>query len=181
MLNLSPEEWTAIGTVATTVILFGTAIFAGSQLLEARRLRREQFRPWVTVDFHFRSNIAFAKIENIGTTVARNIVVRFDPERESTMDRAAIEIPILSRPLPQLAPGESRLILMDRVPDRLQSELPGSHIATVTYEDHLHRPLEPDSFDLNFELLANLVLPDREMDDLVHEVMKIRKSLEDRE
>ena len=169
---LSAQDWTAIGTIATTVILATTLGFVGWQVLEARKLRREQFRPWVVVSFHFRSIIAFASIQNVGRTAARNVRIRFDPPIASTLDLVDGEVAMLREPIPQLAPGEERLLLLDRVPDRLKSALPRSHDVHVEYADHNNRRLPADAFVLDFNLLDGARLPDKGMNDLVEEVPK---------
>src|SRR5687768_10844185 len=87
LVALTPEEWTAVGTGATAAILAVTLGIVLWQVLEARKLRREQFRPWVTTSFHFRSSIALIAIRNIGTTAARDVRIRFEPELVTTLEQ----------------------------------------------------------------------------------------------
>jgi hypothetical protein len=63
LAGLTAEEWTAIGTMAAAAILLVTLLYAIKQVREARNLRRETFRPWVTVRFHFRIVFAFIAIK----------------------------------------------------------------------------------------------------------------------
>jgi hypothetical protein len=179
--NLTAEEWTAIGTWATAAILAITLGIVVWQVREAQKLRREQFRPWVTISFHFRSSIAFIAIRNIGTTAAQNLRLRFEPELVTTLEGGIGDIALLrGEPIPVLAPGEERLILLDQVPDRLKSNLPSRHTAYVEYADHERRPLPPEQFVLDFGLLKGAIHPDKGMHDLVEAAQGIRAGLRPR-
>lgn len=76
-----------------------------------------------------------------------------------------------------LVPGEERLILLDRVPDRLNSELPRKHTAYVEYKDHRGRKLSTEQLVLDFGLLDGARLPDKGMHDLVEAVKKIGEQM----
>lgn len=177
LLAFSAETWTAAGTWATVLVLFGTLIYVIQQVREVQELRREQFRPWVTVSFHFRSIVAFIAVKNVGTTVARNIRIRFDPDLVSTSEEGLREVAMFSEEIPAMVPGEQRIALFDQVPDRLRSDLPSRHRATVEYMDHKGRVLDPNEFILDFELLSGQTLPDKGIHELVEEVAKIRNEL----
>jgi hypothetical protein len=62
IFGLTAQEWTAIATGLLALTALAALLFAGWQVLETRKLRLQEFRPWVTVGFHFRSNIAFVVI-----------------------------------------------------------------------------------------------------------------------
>ena len=117
------ETWTALGTWATCLVLLATLIYVAGQLHEARELRREQIRPWITVGFHFRSNIAFVAVKNLGSTVARDVRISFEPELVSGLEQFQ-EATLYKEVTPAFVPGEERTTLLDRVSDRLQSDLP---------------------------------------------------------
>lgn len=176
--TLSADEWTAAGTMATAVILGITLVYVILQVREAQTLRREQFRPWVTVSFHFRSNIAFIAVRNLGSTVARNLRIRFSPELVTTLSRGVGEVAMFAETTPVLVPGEERLVLLDSVPARLASDLPMRHTAHVEYSNHQRRELEPEEFVLDFALLKGGILSDKGMHDLVEEVRKTREKLQ---
>lgn len=163
--------------MATAVILGLTLVYVILQVREAQKLRREQFRPWVTVSFHFRSNVAFIAVRNLGTTAARNVRIRFEPDLATTLSRGVGEVAIIRETTPVLVPGEERLVLLDRVPDRLKSDLPKRHTAYVEYSDHQGRKLEPEEFVLDFDLLQGGILPDKGIHDLVEEVRMTREKL----
>lgn len=175
---LRAEDWTAIATGATCVVLFVTLLYVIAQVRDAKRLRREQFRPWLTVGFHFRSNVAFAAIRNHGTTAARKIRLRFEPELQSSLHSAGGDVAMLREETPVMAPGEERLILFDRVPDRLRSELPKRHDVFVEYSDHRGKQLPTERFVLDFALLDGARLPDKGLHDLVEEMSRIRRLME---
>lgn len=63
--------WAAAAAWATFVVLLLTLAYVARQV-------RDQFRPWVTVSFHFRSIIAFIVVRNLGNTPARDLRIRFD-------------------------------------------------------------------------------------------------------
>lgn len=163
--------------MATGVILGVTLVYVILQVREAQKLRREQFRPWVTVSFHFRSIIAFIAVRNLGTTAARNIRIQFEPELATTLSGGVGKVARFTETTPVLVPGEERLVLLDRVPDRLKSDLPKRHTAYVEYSDHQGRKLEPEEFVLDFDLLEGEILPDKGIHDLVEEVRKTREKL----
>lgn len=73
--------WAAWATVAVYVVL---GIFAWIQVLQARRLREEQARPFVIVDFE-PGFLVYLTVENIGRTMARDVSIRFDKPLESTL------------------------------------------------------------------------------------------------
>lgn len=167
---LNSESWTALGTWATFLVLLVTLIYLARQV-------REQFRPFVTVSFHFRSVIAFISIQNLGSTPARDLRIRFEPELASTLSGNVGDIAMLDEATPVLAPGEQRLILLDRVPDRLDSDLPRRHTAHVEYRNHRGRKLPSEQFVLDFGLLDGARLPDKGMNDLVEAVSQISNRL----
>lgn len=164
------QTWIALGTWATCIVLLVTLIYVARQV-------KEQFRPWVTVSFHFRSIIAFVAVRNLGSTPARDLRIRFEPELVSTLSDNVGEVAMLNEKTPVLAPGEERLILLDRVPDRLDSELPKQHTAYLEYSDHRGRRLATERFVLDFGLLDGARLPDKGLHDLVESLDRIGEQL----
>lgn len=174
---LSAAQWTAIGTWTTAIILLATLIYAALQVREMRTLRREQVRPWIVVRFHLRSIIAFIAVENLGTTVARNVRLQFEPPLESTLGPRIRDAALLAEPIPNLAPGERRLALVERMPDRLESELPLRHKVMVLYQDHNGKELPAETFHLDFASYRNDIIPDKSIHDLATELEKVREVL----
>ena len=162
--------WTAAATWATFIVLLVTLLYVARQV-------KEQFRPWVTVSFHFRSIIAFIAVRNIGNTPARNLRIRFEPELVSTLNAELERVAMLSEETPVLVPGEERLILLDRIPDRLKSDLPRRHTAYVEYSDHRGRRLPTEKFVLDFGLLDGARITDKGLHDLVEAINKVSNRL----
>lgn len=109
--------WAAWATVAVYVAL---GIFAWIQVLQARRLREEQARPFVIVDFE-PGFLVYLTVENIGRTMARDVTVRFDKPLASTLTgpREINESPLLRQPIPTLPPGRKIRVLFDQYDARL--------------------------------------------------------------
>ena len=175
---MSPAAWTAAGTWATCLVLLATLLYVIKQLREAEQLQLEQFRPWVTVSFHFRRNVAFVKVKNLGTTIARDVSLRFDPELVTTRDEGIGKVTMLEEKTPVLVPGDERLLLLDRVPDRLGSDLPRRHTAFVSYCDHRGKNLPTEEFVLDFSLLDGTRILDKGLHDLVEEARRIGLAIE---
>src|SRR5215211_8561973 len=86
---LTSEHWAAVEALSTAVTAFvavAAAIFAFVQVRQARLLRVEQSRPFVVANFEpspgSHRNIELV-IENIGTTIATDVTIEFDPPLEA--------------------------------------------------------------------------------------------------
>jgi hypothetical protein len=84
---------------------------------------------------------------------------------------------MLTEETPVLVPGDERLLLLDSVPARLESELPQRHTAHVTYNDHRGAALPAEEFVLDFGLLDGTKILDKGLHDLAEEAIKIRMAL----
>src|SRR5687767_13370 len=85
---LSPWEFTSSDWAGLTfLVLLAAALVAWRQVNEARRLREDQARPFVVIDFDaWGGTITELKIANLGTTLARNVRFEFTPPLSSTFD-----------------------------------------------------------------------------------------------
>jgi hypothetical protein len=103
----SEASWAAAGAWATVALYIVLAIYAVKQVGEARRLREEQARPFVVVDFDV-NFLMKLRIENVGRTVARNIRMKFSPTLSSSMRQPWPweRSPLFSEGIPTLAPGK---------------------------------------------------------------------------
>jgi hypothetical protein len=92
--------WAAWATVGIYVVL---GLFAWTQVREARKLREEQARPFVIVDFEA-GFLVYLTVENLGRTMARDVRINFDKPLESTLPgRPDIdESPLFREPIPAL-------------------------------------------------------------------------------
>ena len=78
--------WSALGTWVTAAIYVALLAYAVRQVGEATRLRRAQTRPFVVVDLE-PGYLIYLTVENIGTTVARNVTFSFEPALASTLSK----------------------------------------------------------------------------------------------
>ena len=82
-------DWPAVAACAawaTVLVYIVLGGFAWRQVHEARRLREEQARPFVIVDFE-PDFLVYLTVENIGRTVARDVTIQFDKPLPSTLER----------------------------------------------------------------------------------------------
>src|SRR5262249_58913814 len=83
----SGTDWTAVSAwaaCATVGIYIVLGLFAWRQVREARKLREEQARPFVMVDFD-PGFLVYLTVENLGRTMARDVSIRFDKPLESSL------------------------------------------------------------------------------------------------
>jgi hypothetical protein len=90
---------------------------AWRQVGEARRLREEQARPFVVVDFEIDVPIISLVVSNVGRTMARNVRFSFSPELTTSLDRPPDppfrELKMFTEGIPSLPPGKSLPALFD--------------------------------------------------------------------
>ncbi|MEF3404039.1 hypothetical protein [Agromyces sp. CCNWLW203] len=119
------EQWSALwalgamlATFGTVLVGLGTLIVAGVAAWAALRQLRayiaeqeEQARPYLVVDFWFKSNtMIFVSVENISSTPATDVTLRADPMVRSTRttdgrNEALAEVFGGRFVIPQIAPG----------------------------------------------------------------------------
>ena len=134
-----PDHYQAAAAVAALIVAVIVAAFAAYQLIEARRLRNEQARPYVIVDFEFKSIVAKIAITNIGATPATDVRITFDkPLQTVTPGRADLnQAAVFTGPIPMIAPGRKMSVLWDSVPAMYKDgTVPLSYTATASYLDH---------------------------------------------
>jgi hypothetical protein len=93
----SPWDWTTKDWAGLTFLVVAIGAFvAWRQVNEARKLREEQARPFVALDFEpsGAENIINLKIANLGKTIACNVKFQFDPPLATVKDEHAGLIPI---------------------------------------------------------------------------------------
>ncbi len=61
-------------------------LFAWRQVHEARKLREEQARPFVIVDFE-PDFLVYLTVQNLGGTMARDVIIQFDKPLKTTLQR----------------------------------------------------------------------------------------------
>lgn len=92
-----------MGAWATVGIYIVLGLFAWRQVGEARKLREEQARPFVIVDFE-PGFLVYLTVENLGRTMAREVSICFDKPLESSLSgrRELDESPLFREPIPAL-------------------------------------------------------------------------------
>ncbi|MGW4408523.1 hypothetical protein ACWEJ6_31120 [Nonomuraea sp. NPDC004702] len=153
----------AVGGLITGVIsliALGVAIYAASkarsqavgtmqqaasaheQLELAEKVRREQLEPHIVVDIlpspHV-SSVLILVIENIGSTVARNVRIAFDKPIERAVEdnpnqHKLSEHRIFTEGIPHMPPRRRIELLFDYGPDRFEHALPMAYTVSVDAE-----------------------------------------------
>ncbi|WP_409180130.1 hypothetical protein F9C11_26825 [Amycolatopsis sp. VS8301801F10] len=134
-----PDWIAALAGVGTLGIAVLAASAAFKQVGEARRLREEQARPFVVVDFepngagHPYMDIV---VKNYGATLAKNVRITFEPPLASTLDNIDETPPVsewalFSEPIPTIPPGKEYRGLFENMPTRFESNLPRRYAVTV--------------------------------------------------
>lgn len=168
--------WAAWATVAVYVVL---GIFALVQVLQARRLREEQARPFVIVDFE-PGFLVYLTVENIGRTMARDVSIRFDKPLQSTLSgpREIDESPLLRKPIPTLPPGRKIRVLFDQYAARLEAKLPLTYDVTLRYKGPFGKREWEHPYRLDLGIYLGSQEPPKGLPELVTEVENIRKELQ---
>ncbi|PJJ63871.1 hypothetical protein [Compostimonas suwonensis] len=142
----TPDEWTALFAGLTLVAAIIAAVIALRQLRAHFETARAQSRPYVIVDFAFKSILMQVEIKNIGATAASELTLRVTPPFESGLrEQAATLNAVFSEPerISMLAPGRRILYTFDRAPDYHEAKRPERYAVTASYTDmpvQYHRP-----------------------------------------
>jgi hypothetical protein len=144
-----PWEWPASAWSAITfVVLLGAAVLTYWQVREARRLREDQARPFVVIDFFPIGGVAIEiRITNIGSTLARDVHFEFEPKLISTHDdeggsrEPVADLNLFKNGIPSLAPGREMKIFFDQFPARVERGLPMTYQVKIRYRDRNGKPL----------------------------------------
>jgi hypothetical protein len=184
----------AIAACAQSGLLIVAASIAFWQVNEARRLREAQAQPYVVVSLESDPDHPWAisiVVKNIGTTVARNIHLDFDPPLASTLDkdsdRRMIDWIAIRDGIPTLVPGQSMGMLFDsllsRYADIDSNEFPRKTSVTVSYTGDITKRErnQPYSYvyDLDFNVYYGAHYVGRKgLDDIAKTLDSIRKTQE---
>lgn len=176
---VSAAESAAAAAWATFVVLVLTAVFARRQVREAARLRREQTRPFVVVQYEFRNVLIQIAIRNLGKTVARNVKIDFDRALQSKQfgDEKFAEMALFREGIPNLAPGQEIRVHFDHFPNRVEAGLPMRYVASVKYDDHEGLPLSPEKFVLDLSPYVQSARVPKGLHELVEAVELLRGEL----
>src|SRR5215216_5731443 len=172
-------DWAAVTAWATVAVYVVLGIFAWIQVLQARKLREEQARPFVIVDFE-PGFLVYLTVENIGRTLARDVSIRFDKPLQSTLSgpREIDESPLLRKPIPTLPPGRKIRVLFDQYAARLEAKLPLTYDVTLRYKGPLGKKEWEHPYPLDLGIYLGSQEPPKGLPELVTEVENIRKELQ---
>jgi hypothetical protein len=115
----TPEDFASLWGLLTLLVAAVAALFALMQLRSNANASREQSRPFVIVDFKFRSNLIVIEVQNSGKTAAHDVIfewssipVAMDADRKNAIQRALVD-----DGLPFLAPGRVIQFMLHRFPN----------------------------------------------------------------
>jgi hypothetical protein len=162
-MHLTPDDWTAGGTVVTAGVAVLAAAYARSQVRLARQTREDQTRPFVVVDFALNSVYTQAVdlvVENIGQTLATNVRLSFEPPLKTTRDDkgsvALGESVLLREGIPTMPPRKRITALFDIGPDRIAADLPSTYSVTVSCKDGRGKQQDELTYTLDLGFLYGL-------------------------
>lgn len=184
----APVSWTDEAQVylvaAQLIVLMVAAVVAWRQVSEARRLREEQNRPFVVVDFDLDSSknyLIFFEVANLGTSLARDIRIEINPPLESAIEIEVDKLKMLNEGIATLAPGKKLRTFFDmsfrRNEDR--PDLPMNHTATVRYTDEKGKRSFTETTNLDLDQYMNMQFVTKHgLHDIHEQLEKIRKLFE---
>jgi hypothetical protein len=156
LLNISAPAWTAIAAWVAIILALAAAAISLLQKREARLLREQQARPYVTAYLDIGpAGLPFVDlvIKSFGTTAAANIRTNFATTPQSAaFGGKEIWLP---DPLSLLAPGQEWRCFWDSTYTRLSfiPQLPSKHTVTITFTN-LRGKQFSDTFTLDWEPLT---------------------------
>jgi len=135
---LDSSDWQAIWAFFALLIAALGASVALAQLTAHHEMQREISRPFVIVDFSFKSVLLSMEVKNIGQTPAKN--VRFDwdiePEASDPKQNQVLKRGLVTDGIPFLAPGRAIRYRLGRADDYWQNdESPDRFEVVAKYTD----------------------------------------------
>ncbi len=148
-------DWQAIWTFFTFLVAAIAAAVGLTELDIHQRDQRELIRPYVIVDFAFRSQLLLIEVRNIGRSPAKNIELKWNPDPRSPNDQRTevIKRRLVDNHISFLAPG--RVIQYYVAPAREYRDcesVPNELTVIAKYKDlhgHLFGEGEEMVLDLN--------------------------------
>lgn len=181
-IGVTADGVAAAATLLTAGVALAAALFARGQVIELRKAREEEARPFVVVDIQPSSvwNQALnLVIENVGKTVAKDVRFDFDPGLESAVDSVDLsESVLVKRGIPMLPPGRRLQAFFDTSVKRKDSGLPMTYEVTVRLCDAHGREQEPQHYILDLTHLYGLSqLTEYGIHDAAKALREIQKSV----
>ncbi|MFJ4870554.1 hypothetical protein [Streptomyces sp. NPDC088757] len=154
---------------------------AQRQLEHAEKVHREQNEPYVIVDIQPSgpvSGVLLLVVENIGTTIARNVQIAADPPLESGWgaDLTAMLRRALSRTFPMLPPGRRLEFLFDEQERFQNPDLPTTYTFTIRCEGP-HGPMAEAEYVVDFGTWAESLVGQRPLKRVEDKLGKIHEAM----
>ena len=139
------------------LVLSLAAVFGWRQLAHAKDLRDAQTRPFVVVDLgSSRQGFFDLVVTNIGSTMARDVSIEFDPPMVTSKDHTDIyQLKAFDKGISTLPPGKEFRTLLDFAPSRHKEELPDLYRVKVSYRGDPGDRAYREMMDLDFGLYWN--------------------------
>lgn len=158
------------------------AASAQGQLEVARQVHREQNEPYVIVDvqpYDPGSFLLVLVIQNVGTTMARNVKVMASPELESSHGGEITEAlrSVIARTISMIPPGRQHKYFFD-TGKRFESDLPLVFEFTVTSDGPMG-PVETLRYTVDLAAIKEELIGERPTKKLEEKVGKVADSLRD--
>ncbi len=155
-LGITAVGWQGLGVMGTAAAVVVALTVGWRQLAAARKLRLEQARPYVIVDFQpgqGAEKLLDLVITNIGKSPAYDLRIAFDPAPVRAKEIAKFPLKdarILNEPTPMFAPGREFRMFFDNAVDRYQTDLPMNFQVTTTYRDSRKKKYK-ETFTIDFD------------------------------
>lgn len=177
------SEWESAGVWITGLLTIGLLIYASLQLRHSRQVRDDQTRPYIIVDFYFRSVMVALSVRNIGQTAARDVRVKL----ANVLTSAAATDSTLpwqtqglfgSEGVALFAPGREMRFLLDAFDKRYEAKLPTSISGTVEYKRAHGDEVLSEPFTIDMTPYALALMTPKDIADIGDEAEKLRKAFE---
>lgn len=171
--------WPEVATVAIValqlIVLVAAALVGWNQVREARRLREQQSRPFVVIDFDIERGVeTYLEVANLGNSLARNVTFEIIPPLKSSIDVQVEKFKMLNEGIATLAPGKRYRTFFDTGFQRIGSDLPLTYEVIVRYRDQDARRSFEESINLDLAQFLYLETPSRRD---VHDVSEHLKDI----
>lgn len=165
---------------AQLVVLIIAAVVGWYQVREARRLREQQIRPFVVIDFEVEPDLTvYLEVSNLGSSLARDVRIQIDPPLESAVDVDVADLKMLREGIGTVAPGKVYRMFFDQGFRRVETDLPMNHIATLIYTDETGERRFKETLNLDLDQYkAMQFIKEGTVHDLYKQLQAINKTME---
>lgn len=176
-------EWEAVGVWITGLVTVGLLVYAAVQIHDARGVREDDTRPYIIVDFHFKSVMLSLSVKNIGQSPAKDVLVTLDkPITSAVMPSVEWQNSGLFKDgVSMFAPGREMRFAVDVMSDRQGAGLPTTISGTVSYSRYHNHKGDPwtEPFAIDLFAFGDALMAPKDIAWIGDEMEKIRKILAD--